>query len=78
MAEGRQVYVVCPLVEESEKLDLQAAEELYLELKEYFYKAYEVGLVHGRMKPSEKMKWWMPSIGVKFHYLFLQQLSKWG
>ena len=56
MAEGRQVYVVCPLVEESEKLDLQAAEELYLELKEYFYKAYEVGLVHGRMKPSERMK----------------------
>ena len=54
MAEGRQVYVVCPLVEESEKLDLQAAEELYLELKEYFYKTYEVGLVHGRMKPSEK------------------------
>ena len=54
MAEGRQVYVVCPLVEESEKIDLQAAEELYLELKEYFYKAYEVGLVHGRMKPSEK------------------------
>ena len=54
MAEGRQVYVVCPLVEESEKLDLQAAEELYLELKEYFYKAYEVGLVHGRMKSSEK------------------------
>ena len=54
MAEGRQVYVVCPLVEESEKLDLQAAEELYLELKEYFYKAYEVGLVYGRMKPSEK------------------------
>ena len=54
MAEGRQVYVVCPLVEESEKLDLQAAEELYLELKEYFYKAYEVGRVHGRMKPSEK------------------------
>ena len=54
MAEGRQVYVVCPLVEESEKLDLQAAEELYLELKEYFYKAYKVGLIHGRMKPSEK------------------------
>lgn len=54
MAEGRQIYVVCPLVEESEKLDLQAAEELYLELKEYFYKAYEVGLIHGRMKPSEK------------------------
>ena len=46
MAEGRQVYVVCPL-RRTEKLDLQAAEELYLELKEYLYKTYEVGLVHG-------------------------------
>lgn len=54
MSAGRQVYVVCPLVEESEKLDLQAAEELYLELKAHFYKAHEVGLIHGRMKPSEK------------------------
>ncbi|PQL19232.1 DNA helicase RecG [Veillonella denticariosi JCM 15641] len=54
MAEGRQVYVVCPLVEESEKLDLQAAEELYIELKNYFYKTFNVGLIHGRMKPDEK------------------------
>ena len=54
MAAGHQVYVVCPLVEESEKLDLQAAEELFLELKDYFYKSFEVGLVHGRMNPKEK------------------------
>ena len=54
MAAGYQVYVVCPLVEESEKLDLQAAEELFLELKDYFYKSFEVGLVHGRMNPKEK------------------------
>ncbi|SNV66607.1 ATP-dependent DNA helicase RecG [Veillonella rodentium] len=54
MAEGRQVYVVCPLVEESEKLDLQAAEELYIELKNYFYKTFNVGLIYGRMKPDEK------------------------
>ncbi len=53
MAEGRQVYVVCPLVEESEKLDLQAAEELYIELKNYFYKTFNVGLSHGRMNPDE-------------------------
>ena len=54
MAAGHQVYVVCPLVEESEKLDLQAAEELFLKLKDYFYKSFEVGLVHGRMNPKEK------------------------
>lgn len=54
MSAGHQVYVVCPLVEESEKLDLQAAEELYVELKDYFYKSFEVGLVHGRMNPKEK------------------------
>ena len=38
MAAAHQVYVVCPLVEESEKLDLQAAEDLFLELKDYFIK----------------------------------------
>lgn len=54
MAAGHQVYVVCPLVEESEKLDLQAAEALYLELKEYFYQSFEVGLVHGRMSARDK------------------------
>ena len=54
MTRGHQVYVVCPLVEESEKLDLQAAEELFLELKDYFYKSFDVGLVHGRMNPKEK------------------------
>lgn len=54
MTAGHQIYVVCPLVEESEKLDLQAAEEVYLELKEYFYKSFEVGLVHGRMNGQEK------------------------
>lgn len=54
MAAGHQVYVVCPLVEESEKLDLQAAEALYLELKEYFYQSFEVGLVYGRMSARDK------------------------
>ncbi|WP_251422905.1 ATP-dependent DNA helicase RecG [Veillonella agrestimuris] len=54
MEAGHQIYVVCPLVEESEKLDLQAAEEVYIELKEYFYKTFEVGLVHGRMNSQEK------------------------
>lgn len=53
ISEGRQAYIVCPLVEESEKLDLQSATEVYQELKEYFNE-YEVGLLHGKMKAKEK------------------------
>jgi ATP-dependent DNA helicase RecG len=51
---GFQAYVVCPLVEESEKQDLQAAVTLYEELKTGIYPDLKVGLLHGRMKPSEK------------------------
>lgn len=47
-----RVYWVCPLVEESEKLDLAAAEERFLLMQEHF--GERAGLVHGRMKPAEK------------------------
>jgi ATP-dependent DNA helicase RecG len=49
---GAQVYWVCPLVEESEEIDVTAAEERFAHLREIF--GAEVGLVHGRMKPTEK------------------------
>jgi ATP-dependent DNA helicase RecG len=52
---GAQVYWVCPLIEESEVLQLQTAEETYLNMQSHF-KNLKVGLVHGRMKPSEKQK----------------------
>ncbi|MBO6574733.1 MAG: ATP-dependent DNA helicase RecG [Rhodothermales bacterium] len=50
---GRQCYVVYPLVEESEKLDLKDAESGYQKLREVFPQ-YEVAVVHGRMAGSEK------------------------
>jgi ATP-dependent DNA helicase RecG len=50
--EGRRVYWVCPLVEESETTDLAAAEERFKELKKRFGKA--VDLVHGRMRGADK------------------------
>lgn len=53
LAEGRQVYVVFPLIEESEKSDLKDLENGYLQLCEAFPN-YAVGKVHGRMKPAEK------------------------
>jgi ATP-dependent DNA helicase RecG len=52
--EGRQVYWVCPLIEESEKLELQTAVALHQELTRAFGDEIRVGLVHGRMKPDEK------------------------
>ena len=52
IAKGAQVYWICPLVEESEKSDLAAAEDRYGALTLRF--GERVGLVHGRMKGSEK------------------------
>ncbi len=51
---GAQAYVVCPLIEESENLDLQAAVSLHAELGTEIYPDLKVGLLHGRMKPAEK------------------------
>ncbi|MBI5112918.1 MAG: ATP-dependent DNA helicase RecG [Rhodovulum sp.] len=53
MAEGRQVYWVCPLVEESETVDLAAAQDRFRDLSGVFG-ADRVGLVHGKMRGSEK------------------------
>ncbi len=49
-----QAFIVCPLVEESEKQDLQAAVSLYEELKTRVFGNLNVGLIHGRLKPAEK------------------------
>ena len=54
-AEGRQAYWVCPLIEESEKLELQTAVALHAELTAAL-PTLRVGLIHGRMKSDEKTK----------------------
>jgi ATP-dependent DNA helicase RecG len=51
---GHQVYVVCPLVEESEKQDIQAAVNLYDELRTSIFREYEAGLLHGRLRQADK------------------------
>ncbi|MFN2532035.1 MAG: ATP-dependent DNA helicase RecG [Pyrinomonadaceae bacterium] len=51
---GRQVYVVYPLVEESEKMDLKDATKRYEYLRDTVFPKFSVGLVHGKMKPAEK------------------------
>jgi ATP-dependent DNA helicase RecG len=52
-ADGRQAYWVCPLIEESEKLELQTAVALHTELTAALPDV-KVGLIHGRMKPADK------------------------
>ncbi|MDO8588539.1 MAG: ATP-dependent DNA helicase RecG [Armatimonadota bacterium] len=52
--EGRQVYVVCPLIEESEKLQARAATELAEHLRNEVFPDLRLGLLHGQMKTQEK------------------------
>jgi ATP-dependent DNA helicase RecG len=54
LARGHQAYVVFPLVEESEKVDLQAAMTGAERLQEQIFPTWKVGLIHGRMKAHEK------------------------
>ncbi|MEO8072661.1 MAG: ATP-dependent DNA helicase RecG [Acidobacteriota bacterium] len=51
---GRQVYIVYPLIEESEKMDLKAATKMHEELRDKIFPNYKVGLLHGKMKGAEK------------------------
>jgi ATP-dependent DNA helicase RecG len=54
LEEGRQAYVVYPLIEESEKVDLKAATEMADHLTQDVFPAYRVALLHGRMKQEAK------------------------
>lgn len=53
LKEGRQAYIICPMIDENEMLDLNSVKKVYKEIKKYF-KDYNVGLLHGQMKPDEK------------------------
>jgi len=51
---GRQAYLICPLVEESEKTELKAATQMAEHLQKDIFPELRVGLLHGRMNPEEK------------------------
>ena len=52
--EGRQAYIVCPLVEENEEMDLKSVEKLYETYSKEIFPQYRVQYIHGKMKPKEK------------------------
>ena len=54
ISRGRQAFVVCPLVDESEKVDLPSAEEMYVKLQSETFPDLRVALIHGKMLPREK------------------------
>lgn len=51
---GRQVYIVCPLIEESEKSDLMAAETLLMDIQRKFFPNFKSAILHGKMKNKYK------------------------
>lgn len=51
---GRQAFVICPLIEESDILEVKSATEEFEKLQNEIYPELKIGLLHGRMKPKEK------------------------
>lgn len=56
ISEGRQAYIVCPLVDESDTLELQSVINLYERLKERYFQNIEIEFIHGKIKPVDKDK----------------------
>nr|WP_263328028.1 ATP-dependent DNA helicase RecG [Neobacillus sp. Marseille-Q6967] len=54
LVKGHQAYVICPLIEESDKLDVQNAIDVHTTLSTYFQNRFKVGLMHGRLSSEEK------------------------
>ncbi len=56
LRQGRQVYIVYPVIEESYALDIAGAKKMYLQLKSGEFKEFNLGLIHGRLKQAEQDK----------------------
>lgn len=54
VTKGRQAFVICPLIEESDVLEVKSAIQEYEYLQEHIFPKLKVGLLHGKMKPKEK------------------------
>ena len=52
--EGRQAYIVCPLVEENEEMDLKSVEKIYETYSKEVFPEYRVDFIHGKMKQKDK------------------------
>ncbi|MBO6141231.1 MAG: ATP-dependent DNA helicase RecG [Ruminococcus sp.] len=53
---GRQAYIVCPMIDENEAVELANVKSYAKELSEGFFSGYQIGLLHGKLKPDKKEK----------------------
>ncbi len=56
LKQGRQAYIICPLIEESDKLDVQNAIDVYNMLSDVYRGKWNVGLMHGKLHSDEKIR----------------------
>lgn len=54
LSKGRQGYIVCPLVEDSDSIEAESATRLYEDLKKNYFKSYNLGLIHGKLNARDK------------------------
>lgn len=54
ISQGRQVFVICPLIEESDKLGVKSATTEFKRLSQEIFPHFQIGLLHGKLKPAEK------------------------
>lgn len=54
LMQGRQAYIVCPLVEENEEMDLRSVNEVYEKYQKQIFPDYRVEYIHGKMRPKQK------------------------
>lgn len=67
--EGRQIFVVCPLIEESDALGVKSVNEVHDKFKREAFQNYEVGMLHGKMRPQEKEAVMKAFVENKIHVL---------
>ena len=56
LAAGRQLFVVCPIISESDTIQANSAEKVYDDLRQHAFKAWRIGLLHGKLKPADKQR----------------------
>ena len=76
LARGHQAYIICPLIEESEALDVKNATEIFEHMQSFYSPRYQVGLLHGKMKTKKKMTLCRSSKTISRNYWFLPPLLK--
>lgn len=69
LAAGRQAFIVCPLIEDSQTSSGLSVEEVYRRVSSHDFKQWRVGLLHGRMKPAEKEKTMADFLAQKYDIL---------